>query len=417
MDQERQTTIHRFGDCTLDTARQELQRNGEIVAIEPQVFDVLRYLIENRDRLVTKDELNTAIWEGRIVSEAALSTAVKFARQAIGDSGKRQNFIRTVPRRGFRFVGTLHEPDAGAVSAQDDALATDASANPPQTRRRSWDLAPPAIIALLALLVAVGIEIWPQAPAERPSIAVLPFQNFDQGSNEQLLADGISEDLTTQISKLSGLLVISRTSTSTFKYKGESVDVRDIARDFGVRYVLEGSVRRDEAKVRINVQLIDAKTTGHLWAETFDGAVGDVFALQDRINAHIVATLKIHLTPQEQARFVDRGTDDLAAYDAFLRGERLRLYATGQIYHEAVPEYEEAIRRDPGFADAYAGLAHVILVWGTYAHHLRNTRALQDRALELARKAIELANISLGYSALALHQLVAKFDHSTIRAR
>ncbi len=201
----------------------------------------------------------------------------------------------------------------------------------------------------------------PSTEPEKPSIAVLPFANMSTDKEQEFFADGISEDLTTQLSKISALLVISR--TSAFKYKGQSIDVREIVRALGVRYVLEGSVRRGGDQLRINAQLIEATTGGHLWAESYDGMAGEIFSLQDRINRDIVEALKVRLTAQEQTRVVDRGTDNLKAYDSFLRGERLRLYSRGEVFDKAVLEYEEAIRLDPNFAAAHAGLGHLTLNW------------------------------------------------------
>ncbi len=218
---------------------------------------------------------------------------------------------------------------------------------------------PKEMARVIESLGKAGIPAHPPgAKPEKPSIAVLPFANMSGDKAQDYFADGISEDLTTQLSKISGLMVISR--TSTFAYKGKSLDVRKIARDLGVRYILEGSVRRGGDQLRINAQLIDATTGGHLWAEVYDGPMGDVFALQDRINKNIVSAMKVRLSGDEPELVTDRGTKNIEAYEAFLRGERLRKYSGKNVFEEAAREYVKAIALDPNFADAHAGLGHAL---------------------------------------------------------
>ena len=214
-----------FGDYTLDIDRRELSRVGEPVALAPQVFDLLVYLVRNRDRVVSKDDLIEAVWGGRIVSESALTTRLNAVRNAIGDSGAEQRLIRTVHRKGVRFVGTVRE------------------------QHEPFQSVPPPI-------------------APRLSIVVLPFTNLSDDREQQYFADGITEDLTTDLSQLRDLFVISR--NTAFTYQGKRVDTKQIGHDLGVRYVLEGSVRRSGNQLRVNAQLIDAATDAHLWAERFD---------------------------------------------------------------------------------------------------------------------------------------------------
>jgi DNA-binding winged helix-turn-helix (wHTH) protein len=188
----------RFGDHSLDTDRRELRRVGALVALEPQVFDLLVYLVQNRDRVVSKDDLLEAVWGGRIVSESALTSRITAVRKAIGDSGEAQRLIRTVPCKGLRFIGEVHE-EKGVVAAS------------------------------------------PSAP--RLSIVVLPFENLSNDPEQEYFADAITDDLTTDLSRISGSFVIAR--STAFTYKGKSIEVKQIGRELGVRYVLEGSVRRE----------------------------------------------------------------------------------------------------------------------------------------------------------------------------
>jgi TolB-like protein len=220
-----------FEDCALDTDRRELHRGGKAVAVAPQVFDLLDFLIRNRERVVSKDDLIAAIWEGRAVSEAALTTRLNVARSAIGDSGDEQRLIKTLPRKGIRFIGTVREAS-----------------------------------------VAADVEIASPGPAksmpafsDKPAIAILPFANLSSDPDQEYFADGMVEDIITGLSRSRSLLVIAR--QSSFVYKGRQVDIQQIGRDLGVRFVLEGSVRKAGNRVRITGKLIDADAGVHLWAD------------------------------------------------------------------------------------------------------------------------------------------------------
>ena len=239
----------------------------------------------------------------------------------------------------------------------------------PERRKQRW-----IVVGAMALLVIVGgglawFQPWVlrEEPAsiermafplpEKPSIAVLPFTNMSGDPEQEYFADGITEDLITDLSKISGLFVIAR--NSTFAYKGKSPDVRQVARELGVKYVLEGSVRRAGDKVRINAQLIDATTGGHAWAARYDGDLVDVFALQDKVTGQVIDALAVVLSPEERAgRSVD-DTQNLKAYDAFLRGWQHYLRRDPKHYAKAKEYFEAAIQLDPGYSRAYAALASV----------------------------------------------------------
>jgi TolB-like protein len=245
---------HVFGEHVLDVARRELRRRGELVALEPQVCDLLIYLIENRDRVVSRDDILAAVWGGRIVSESALTTRINAARKAIGDSGAAQDLIRTLPRRGFRFVGAVaeaHQPAAPAAAEASSELA--------------------------------------QALPDKPSIAVLPFVNMSGDPEQQYFADGVAEEIITVLSRIGWLSVIAR--NSSFAYEDQPVDARKIGSDLGARYLLEGSVRDAGGQVRVTAQLIDASNGAHLWADRFDGNRQTVFELQDRVAAGVAAAV------------------------------------------------------------------------------------------------------------------------------
>ena len=230
-----------FGDCVIDSGRRELSRGGEAVAVGPQVFDLLIHLIENRDRVVSKDELFDLIWRGRTVSESTLASHVNFARRALGDTGEEQRLIRTIARKGFRFVGDVRE-----APSQDAEKSKVAETNPSIECRFRAPLALP----------------------DQPSVAVLPFLNLSGDPDQDYFADGVVEDIIGALSRMRWLFVIAR--NSSFTYKGRAVDVKQVGRELGVRYVLEGSVRKAGNRVRVTGQLIDATAGAHLWAERFD---------------------------------------------------------------------------------------------------------------------------------------------------
>jgi TolB-like protein/tetratricopeptide (TPR) repeat protein len=304
-----------FDHYVLDPDRRELLRGKDPVPIEPQAFDLLLYLIRNRERVVSRDDVFASVWRGRIVSESALSTRINAARAAIGDSGDAQRLIKTLPRKGLRFVGAVVE-DRGPV----DAVRTRTPSNAP----------------------------------DKPSIAVLPFANLSGDSEQDYFCDGIVEDITTALSRNRAFLVIAR--NSAFTYKEKRVDVRQVAQDLDVRYVLEGSVRTSGSRVRVTGQLIDATTGHHLWAETFDGRMADIFELQDQIVTRVVGAIAPQLEKAEIDRARRRSTDDLAAYDLYLQGMDSWNRWTPEGNAQALRLFYAAIDRDPDYSTAY-GLA------------------------------------------------------------
>ncbi|MBV9117945.1 MAG: winged helix-turn-helix domain-containing protein, partial [Acetobacteraceae bacterium] len=241
--------LYRFENFVLDANRRELRQGDGLVAVEPQVFDLLEYLIRARDRVVSRDDLLSVVWRGRIVSEATLSSRVNSARAAIGDTGAEQRLIRTLPRKGVRFVGAVRE----------------IADSPPEPAEATLE----------------GVTARASDP-EGPSIAVLPFANMSGDPEQDYFADGMAEEIITALSRCSGLFVIAR--NSSFTYKGKSVDIRRVGRELGVGYALEGSVRRIGERLRISGRLIDATSGAHLWADRFEGDLRDVFELQDRIS-------------------------------------------------------------------------------------------------------------------------------------
>jgi TolB-like protein/Tfp pilus assembly protein PilF len=316
-----------FANQVLDTDRRELTRGSRPVAVEPQVFDLLVHLVENRDHVVSKDDLIASVWGGRIVSDSTLTTRINAARRAVGDSGEKQKLIRTIARKGLRFVGAVHiQPEGEAAHAQGRASE--------DTRDRS----PPA----------------PSLP-DRPAIAVLPFTNMTGDQGQEYFSDGISEEVITALSKLRWFFVIAR--NSSFIYKGKSVHMKQVAEELGVGYVVEGSVRRDGDRVRITAQLNDAATGSHLWAERYDRELANVFAVQDEIAEAIVAAIEPQVYAAESFRASRKPPDSMDAWDLVMRAMSHFWRVTRQDNVVAQALLEKAVAIDPNYGRALGMLA------------------------------------------------------------
>jgi TolB-like protein len=318
-----------FDDCEIDVERREFRRAGVAVHVEPQVFDLLAYLAQNGDRVVSKDEIFSSIWEGRIVSDSTLTSRINAARKAVGDSGKEQKLIRTVPRKGLRFVGDVKTLADGAKPADD------LNSPPPDQAHEPPRAAPPL--------------------PDRPAIAVLPFSNMSGDPEQEYFSDGISEDIITGLSKLRWFFVIAR--NSSFTYKGKAVHLRQIAEELGVGYVLEGSVRKSGDRVRITAQLNDVSTGSHIWAERYDRDLADVFAVQDEITESIVAAIEPQLYAAENFRARRKPPNSLDAWDLVMRALSHYWRVTRQDNVVAQAFLEKAIAIDPNYGQALGVLA------------------------------------------------------------
>jgi TolB-like protein len=313
-----------FEDFALDTDKRELRRGTDAVSLTPQAFDLLFYLIRNRERVVSKDDLISAIWGGRVVTDAALATRLNSARAAIGDTGDEQRLIKTLQRKGFRFVGQVVETDA-----PDSANSA---------------VQPPALVA---------------APSDKPSIAVLPFENLSGDPEQEYFADGLVDDITTALSRFRALFVIAR--NSSFTYKGKPVDIKQVGQQLGARYVLEGSVRKAGTRLRITGQLIDAETGAHLWADRFDGLLDDIFDLQDKVAQQVVGAIAPEVDRAEIERASRRPVGNIDAVTAYYRGLPHIGFPTSPENNDvALRHFEVAITLDPNFVPAYGGAASCI---------------------------------------------------------
>jgi len=306
----------KFDNHILDIDRRELRRNDNLVAMQPQVFDLLVHLLMHRDRVVTRGDLIALVWGGRIVSDSTLDSRINAARNAIGDNGKEQRLIRTIPRKGIRFVGVVKAPC-------DAQTATMPEAEQPR----------PALTL-----------------PDRPAIAVLPFDNMSGEREQEYFSDGISEDIITALSKLRWFFVIAR--NSSFTYKGKPVHLRQVASELGVRYVVEGSVRRSGDRVRITAQLNDTATGSHIWAEHYDRMLTDVFAVQDEITDAIVTAIEPQIYAAENFRSRRKPPNSVDAWDLVMRAlsHHWRVTRTDSLTAQAL--LERAITIDQNYGQA-----------------------------------------------------------------
>ena len=309
--------LFQFDGHSLDTDRRELRRGSQAIAVEPQVFDLLVCLLQNRDRVSSKEDLIASVWAGRVVSDSTLTSRINAARRAVGDNGEDQKLIRTIARKGFRFVGEVCTPDAGEPNSE--------------PARSSLPL------------------------SDRPVIAVLPFTNMSGDPQQEYFSDGISEDIITALSKLRWFFVIAR--NSSFVYKGRAVHLKQVADELGVGYVVEGSVRKSGDRVRITAQLNDVATGSHVWAERYDRSLADVFAVQDDITEAIVTAIEPQIYAAENFRAERKAPESLDAWDLVMRAFSYYWRVTRQDTVVAQALLEKAIAIDPNYGQALGVLA------------------------------------------------------------
>jgi adenylate cyclase len=362
--------VYRFATFTLDFTRGFLTEDGHIIALRPKALEALKILVERAGTLVAKAELMAAVWPAVTVTDESLTRCISDVRAALRD--KEQRLIETVARRGYVLVapveylagGAARLPDAGTITTSAAAADTATPASPPKVPE-----------------------------PERASIAVLPFDLMGADPSRDYLADGIVEDITTELARFSQLAVIAR--NSSFRYKGRSVDVRRVGRELGARYVLEGSLRQDGRRLRITAQLIEAETRAHRWAERYDRELESVFELQDEISRTIAAVLTAQVSRAEMQRSALRPPETWLAYDFFLQAAALYHRFSTSRHLPELSETERLVDRslalDPGYARAHALAAtvnHTWHVWPGTEHYLSRTKLHEGVAA--ARRAIGL---------------------------
>ena len=345
----------RFDEFEIDIARRELRRRRELVPLEPQVFDLLVHLVRNHSRIISKNELIEVIWNGRAISDAALSSRVSAARRAVGDSGADQRLIRTLNKRGFRFVGAVQMAD-GKPQTSSDWRRSDSSA-------LAW--------------------------SDRASIAVLPFQNISGDPDQEYLADGVTEDIITGLSRQQWFSVVDR--NSTFSCKSETVEIRKLACELGARYVLEGSVRKAGSRIRITAQLVDATRRVHIWADRHDCEATDILRRQDEITNRIVDSVRSQLIMAEASRLRRKPAGDIEVRDLITQ-------ALPHMWRMNLAEQQRAqalLQRAATLETQQAGAhVHALLGWTYVSMFNLDTHApiseLTEKALEAGAAAVAL---------------------------
>jgi TolB-like protein len=373
-----------FEDYVLDQERRELTLRGQVVAVGPQVFDLLLLFVNNPDRVVSKDELLKAVWGDRIVSESTITSHINAVRKAIGDTGEEQRLVRTVARKGYRFVGQINGDLTGQARQPEDDERPTAAPKP---------IPSPALVL-----------------PDKPSITVLPFQNLSGDPEQEYFADGVVEDIIAALSRLRWLFVIAR--NSSFTYKGQTVDARGVGQALGVRYVLEGSVRKSGNKLRITGQLIDATSGTHIWAERFEGLLDDIFELQDQITESVVGAIAPQLERAEIERAKRKPTESLDAYDYYLRAMAKLHSGSREAIEQALPMFYQAIELDGEFASAY-GMAAWCHFWRKLNGWMVDRPAEIAEGVRLARLAVALGRddaVALTRGGHALAHLAGEVD-------
>jgi TolB-like protein/DNA-binding winged helix-turn-helix (wHTH) protein len=402
----------RFDVFELDVRAGELRKHGVRLRLQGQPLQVLSALLKRAGDVVTLEELRAEIWAADtfVDFDHSLHNAIARLREVLGDSADRPRYIETLPRRGYRFIARV---DAGDLPAPSGAVASVPTADLAGYLRLTKSHA--FLLTTVFAALVISIVLWlartggaPTSAAPRlNSIAVLPLDNLSGDPSEEFFADGMTDQLITDLAKVGSLRVISR--TSVLQYKGTKKGLPEIAKELHVDAIVEGSVIRSGRRVRVTAQLLEASTDHHLWADSYDGDIGDVLKLQGEVAGAIAQQIRAQLTSQQQAQLRQATVVDPAAYDAYLKG---RLYFTTEFtkpdsLKKAQHLFEEAIQKDPNFALAYAGLADTY-VYLAFAGALQKDPAYRS-AKEALAKAMQLDD-TLGEAHDTLGLLNWQFD-------
>jgi adenylate cyclase len=391
----------RLQDWLIEPDGCRVSRGNESTKLEPKVMDLLIYLAQRPGQVLSREELEQAIWTGTVVGYDALTSAIIKLRKALADNSRQPWLIETVAKKGYRLIAPVNP----AISVSPELSR---SAPTPAT---AWFR---LLLSVLVVLVITGLAAgwWAvnrsaSHTSHAPSIVVLPFTNLSGDPKFEYFSDGMTEDVITDLSKLSGLMVVAR--NSAFAYKDQPLSLKTVAEQLGVRYVLEGSVRRSGDDLRVNVKLIDAMTGSHLWAERYNRRMKDIFSVQDDVRGNIIKALALSLTDDEKRTVARRYTQNIKAYDLLLQGQSFYARSSREDNTRARDLYSRAIRLDPNFARAHAAVAL------TYAEESRygwsdSAKVSMQQAVAFARKAVALdssipqTHWALGYVFVLDHQ-------------
>lgn len=370
-----------------------LARGTEIVHLEPKAMEVLAYLSLRPGAVVTREELERDVWRGADVGYDAVTSTIIKLRKALQDNARQPRFIATIPKMGYQLIASITYPEDEASPTSATQISPEQVVSARQVQQpqpRVMHRASTITAVLMGVVVLMIGWFWLSAPTSdgssgiaRPSIVVLPFENLSNDAKQQYLADGITEDISTNLSRLSSLLVIASSASIG------QVKPQDIGNNLNVDFVLKGNIRQFGETIRVNAQLIDTKNGFIKWAERYDRKVGEVFAVQDEVTHSIIDKLAIKITRQETSRLAKNSTFNLMAYDFFQEGQRFSKISTKESNGQAREMYRKAIELDPGYGRAYGAQAYSLAFGFLFGWNDSPVEAL-DRALELAKKGVAL---------------------------
>lgn len=396
----------RFGVFELDPRAGELRKHGLRIRLQEQPFQVLAMLVEHSGEVVTREELQKKLWPADtfVDFDHGLNKAINKLREALGDSAESPRFVETVARRGYRFLVDVKPADALAVPGPElatqpplvaeaaDCLAV-AAKNAP-LKRNQWSRALQssalALLLLIAALAAWRVHSWFRPPAVIRSLAVLPLESLSSDASQDYFADGMTDELISDLGQIGALRVISRTSVMAYKHTRKPLP--QIARELNVDAVVEGTVLRSGDQVRITAQLIQAAADKHLWSQSYEGELRDTLALQDKVARAIADQIRINLNPQEQAVLKNVKSVNPQAYESYLKGRYFWNKRTRESLKVALAYFNQAIDKDPKYAEAYSGLADTYALLGDWQYAVMTAKEALPAAKAAAIKALELDN-------------------------
>jgi TolB-like protein/DNA-binding winged helix-turn-helix (wHTH) protein/Tfp pilus assembly protein PilF len=401
-----------FGRFRLDSVERVLLADSRPVALTPKAFDTLLELLENSGHILEKDELLKRVWPDTFVEEGTLAQNIFTLRKVLGDAPDGSAYIETIPRRGYRFAGDARVVNVGPEPEENPSRNPAVRSESP-SRKNAWM---PALG--LGLVLALGLflareRIWPHTDAgpKKIMLAVLPFENLSGDSQQEYFSTGLTEEMITQLGDIepNRLGVIAR--TSAMQYKGAKKDARQIGRELGVDYILEGSIRREGDRVRITAQLIQVKDQTHLWAKDYDRNLRDILALQSDVASAIAREIKLKLTSAERTRLASRPVVDPEAYELYLKGRYFWNKRTEDGFVKAIGYFQQAIVRDPSYAQAYAGLADVYALLGSLPNVEIPRNEAMPKAKAAALKALQLDDsLAEAHTSLAFVEMHYEWD-------
>jgi len=420
------TSIVRFGTYEVSLDSGEVRKAGLRIRVQQQPMKLLEILLERPGEVVTREELRNRVWPDESFGDfdQALNIAIGKLRSALGDSAENPRFIETLPKRGYRFIADVSVVDANGrtrkpESARDGLLGSlkkpepaDKGSGVVDITQRSLLPKSGIVVALTLVLILTILSIWlfrprGHTPTGIRSLAVLPLDNLSGDASQNYFADGMTDELITDLAQISALRVISRTSVMV--YKGARKPLPQIARELNVDAVVEGTVLRSGDQVRITAQLIDASTDKHLWSQSYEGELRDTLALQNRVASAIADQIRINLTPQEQAALKDVKVVNPEAYESYLKGRYFWNKRTADGLKVALAYFNQAIEEDPKYAQAYSGLADTYALLGDWQYAVMTPKDALPKAKAAAIKALELDG-ALGEAHNSLAFLLDGFD-------